>query len=287
MILLVAAALGLVGGVVLAEVRLMGDAVPAEDDEPLTGEAEEVMPMGRAMAQADPMAPDEETLEGIAPYPGAAPRKLTSHSSVSGMPMKVSWFSTPDGPAEVLAFYQKAFVADDRMVVTHRFSENIGYVAWTDRNDPPPHGDAGEDDPTPPNPLHMVSVVRQGRDTLVFISKTEPHEFFARPLRLPNGVLLPPSAEPPQVIELAEFSLDRRTIYSRARELSVDETRQFFERELTKAQWSLVDGAEEDRRVSMIAKKGTATQQITLVPDGAHTRILITLDARPAPEMSR
>ena len=185
-ILLVAAALGLVGGVVLAEVRLMGDAVPAEDDEPLIGEADEAMPMGRAMAQADPMAPDEETLEGIAPYPGAAPRKLTSHSSVSGMPMKVSWFSTPDGPGEVLAFYQKAFVADDRRVVTHRFSENIGYVAWTDRNDPPPHGDAGEDDPTPPNPLHMVSVVRQGRDTLVFISKTEPHEFFARPLRLPN-----------------------------------------------------------------------------------------------------
>jgi hypothetical protein len=133
----------------------------------------------------------------------------------------------------------------------------------------------------------MISVVHQPQDTLVFISRSDPNAFFTQPLQLPDGVLLPPNADTPQVIELNEFSLDRRTIYSRARGLTLSQTHAFFERELTATGWRIADGAESDDRESIVVKRGRATQVITLVPDGEHTRILITLDARAAPEMSR
>ena len=287
MILLIAAALGIVGGVGLAEFRIRGE-TPLIDDDSVSDAVAKVMPLGRATAERDPMEPDPETLDGITPYPGAAPRKLTSHTSVSGMPMKVSWFSTKDSVSDVLAFYRKAFVADDRMVVSHRFNDGVGYVAWVDRNDPtPPRVDGGEYDPLLRSAVHMVSVVHQPQETLVFISRSQPHDFFTQPLHMPDGVLLPPSADTPQVIELNEFSLDRRTIYSRARGMTLTQTRGFFERELTATGWRIDDGTEADDRESIVVKRGAATQVITLVPDGENTRILITLDGRAAPEMSR
>jgi len=280
LLLLVAAAFGLLGGVVLAELRMVGEPLPADDDEP------EViaMPLGEPVAVKDYMQADPETLEGISPYPGATPRKLTSRSAVNGMPMKVSWFSTQDAPDDVLAFYQRAFVADDRLVVSHAFNDNIGYVAWVDRNDQPSAEDGTS---LPRGPLHMISVIGQSHQTLVLISRTEPSQFLEQPVVLPNGVVLPPSADAPQIIELSEFSLDRRTIYSLARELSLEQTKAFYERELRAGGWNIVDGAENDDRSSLTAKRGPATQVITLAPEATHTRILITLDARAAPEMSR
>ncbi len=285
-ILLVAAALGLVGGVIVAEVRSGGNELPSDEDDP-TAEMLKVTPMGEVI-ERDPMEPDPETLEGITAYPNAAPRKLTSHSAVSGMPMKVSWFATNDSVTDVLAFYEKGFVDPERMVVSHRYNAKMGYVGWVDRAENLDDEDGGAEALLPHAPLHMISAVREGDQTLVFVSKSEPHRFFEQPTSLPDGVLLPPAADAPQIIEQAEFSLDRRTIYSRVRSWSLEETKSFYKRELAKTDWAIVDQADDDTsRVSMVARRGVATQVITLAPEGGSTRILITLDARPAPEMSR
>lgn len=278
LILLIAAALGLVGGVVLAEVKMSTEAVGLDDDSVDEAVAHATAETTEPLVAKDLMVPDPDTLDGVQPYPNAVPRKLTSKSSVSGMPMKVSWFSTQDAPAQVMDFYSRAFVADDRFVIAHSFNENIGYVAWVDRNDD--EDDAG---PMLRSPLHMVSVVGQSKQTLVFLSLTEPHQYFEKPLTLPNGIVLPPSAEAPQIIELAEFSLDRRTIYSRALELSVDDTKAFYDTALQTGGWEIVNGGEN----TVTAKRSGTTQTIALTPDGSHTRIVITVDARPAPEMSQ
>lgn len=285
-ILLIAAASGLVGGVVLAQLNRQGPMAEPDDDDSMVEPVAKVLPLGPP-AQRDVMAPDVETLEGITPYPGAAPRKLTSRSVVSGLPMKVAWFATQDSPSEVMAFYERVSAADDRMVVTHQFGDRIGYVGWVDRAEAHRPSDGGEVRLLPRSPLHLISVIGQRRETLVLISRTEPSQFFEKPVALPQGVLLPPSAEPPQIIEQAEFSLDRRTIYTRARGLSLEQTKAFYSRELGRAGWSVHDAAEGDGRASLVVKRGSATQVITLAPEGEHTRILLTLDARPAPEMAR
>lgn len=266
-ILLASAALGIAAGVMLAVANLPGEAAQFEEDDAVSTAVAKVMPMGQALAQRDPMEPDPASLEGVPPYPQAAPRKLTSQSVVSGMPMNVAWFSTHDSAQQVLAFYEKAFVADDRAVVSHRYSDAIGYVGWVEATH---------------ESLHMVSVVRQGDETVVLISRTDPQQFFDKPRQLPNGVLLPPGAEPPQIIELSELSLDRRTIYARAPNLEPAAAKAFFVRELPKLNWSV---SEDDD--GLVAKKENSTQVIGLAAQGEGTRILITLDARPAPELSR
>ncbi len=308
-VLLGAAIVGTLAGVVLAEFRVGREPETFDEDDALDDvRADQVLPLGEPAPAPDLMVPDFESLDGIAPYPGASPRKLTGKTSVQGMPMKVSWFMTPDKPDDVLGFYERAFAGEDRGVVSYRYNEGVGYVGFIDRSERSGaaaakraeraaaraltdagdgDGDGDEYDELPMGVLHLVSVVGQQGGTLVFLSATTPSDFFDKPQKLPNGVLLPPSADQPQVMELAEFSLDRRTVFSRAPGMTLSDAKAFYLREMTTAGWFISDASPSAEQVSLVAKRGLATQVIQLSPDGPNTRILVTLDARPAPEMSR
>lgn len=277
--LLAAAAIGTLAGVVIAE-RRQGELETEMED--VQAQVEKLTPMGLPLevsaATGDPMAPDPQSLTGLPAYPGAAPRRLMTNPKGQGVPMAVSWFSTKDSTEAVLRFYEQRFAGSNAMYVTHRYNPKQGYFAWME--EPPLDPDAGLPMDVPNGVLHMVSAIEQSSQTIVLLSASRPQNILAARPDLPGGVGVPPTSSQPFVIEMNETGMQRQSIYVSVK-LSLDEAVKYYEEHFRLQGFAVTDRADSDERRSLVASRGDQVQTVVVkqVKEGA--QILITNEIRP------
>lgn len=273
-ILLGAAVVGTVAGLVIAE--RSQSAFEAELDD-MQAQAEKLMPMGAPLeprrSSADPMAPDPASLRGLPAYPGALPRRMMTTPRGQGIPMAVSWFQTFDTAEQVLSYYEKRFNQDQIPAVSGRYTPNQGYVAWLER---PKVDDGG----LPEGVLHMVSAIQQGKQTTVLLSASEPQRMLQAAPQLPEGVVLPPGAGQPFVMEQSELGLERQSIFAKVNS-SADQVVSFYEARYGEAGWKVHERADGDKRRSIVFTRGDRTQMIVAEQEGEGAELLITNQRRP------
>jgi hypothetical protein len=277
-LLLLAAVGGVVAGLILFKVR---DEAPVDEFEVAEAVAAEAVPLGNASESVDPMAPDPQSLRGIPPYPGAAPRKMMSGAAVQQVPMAVSWFQTDDSPDAVLSFYEKAYAAKNMEYVSHRYSERIGYVAWLERI-------GGFDAGVAHGIMHMISASKEGSKTVVLLSASRPDMLMEAEPKLPEGIVLPEATEPPQVVQMAEGAGTREVVYARTLNQPPGDVVRFFDAQLKKAGWDVVEEAAGSDQRALVGKRGGSTVVVNAQADGVHSNLILTFSRQQqAPEAIR
>lgn len=174
-LLVITALVGVVGGTVLAFWR---EARDAEEVERLQDAADQLPEVEFVPPQppADRAGPVKlAALEGLPQYPGANARHLSS-----GAHQDIAWFSTSDDIEQVLAFYEKEFIAKGKLAVGHQYSPFAGWVGYMDVTD---------------HRLHLISVLRQSEETLVFPSTSWPEKMLDGAAAVPAGLPVVAGAE--------------------------------------------------------------------------------------------
>jgi predicted RNA binding protein YcfA (HicA-like mRNA interferase family) len=219
-------------------------------------QAKQATPRGApARSGVDVSTPDEVSLAGIPPYPGAAPRSVTRLSNVVGVPVSASWFTTADSPDAVLAFYENAFGSEEH-VSSFRDGEGLGYVAYRLDRD---LADGGVD-----SVLRMVTVVPRPGENLVLVSNSQPQRVLEAAPVLPDGVALPEGAREVNVVSLGEVEGGATVTATVSGDLPT--TRSAMVKALEGQGWVVM--AQEGAEASLAAKKGAG-------------RALVWLETRP------
>jgi hypothetical protein len=229
--------------------------------------AKRATPMGDPSRSAvDIAAPDPRSLEGIPPYPQAAPRGLARMSRVGGIPLSASWFSTKDPVETVMAFYEAAFEPFEHRA-SHRDGEGIGYVSYREDASLP---DGGVD-----SVLRMVTVVPQNGSTLVLVSNSQPQRVLEKPAA-PDGVFLPASAAAAHVIESNELEGRFSTISTSVPE-PLGGTEATFSAGLEKAGWQVNSRSANDeaRTRFFVAERNSQRQFVWLEEHEGATNVVI------------
>jgi hypothetical protein len=259
-VLLITAVVGAVAGVLLARSR--------QDDRPPEEIAEEevnkVM-IGNVASDSTAMDPDPRSLDGIPAYPNASPRKLTSTGTIAGAPMAVSWFQTVDPPDRVLAYYAKAFEAENRVAVAQQFSPTMGYIGWMEDA---PDGGAGL--------LHMVSVSKQYSRTMVLLSASYPEMILDNQVALPGGLQLPPNSSKPQMVKLGEGAMANDVVYARVSNMSGPDFVSFFERQFKERDFAITESTSTAAQFSIVGAKAGTSIVVGARNEGAHLSVVIT-----------
>lgn len=259
-VLLLAAVVGAVAGVLLANSR-QDDRSPEEIAEE---EVDKVM-LAQAATDSTAMAPDPRSLDGIPPYPGAHPRKLTSIGTLPNTPMAISWFQTTDSADQVLKFYEKAFEKENRVAMVQRFSPTMGYAGWIEDN---PDGGVGL--------LHMVSVSKQYSHTMVLLSASQPEAILNRQARLPGGLQLPPGSSSPQAVKMGEGAMASEVVYARVSNMSGAELVEFFTRQFKDRNFTITESTATAAQYSVTATKAGDSVVVAARNEGAYLSIVLT-----------
>lgn len=223
----------------------------------------------------DVMQADPETLRAIPPYPGGNPRRLSSPPTFQNAEFGVAWFSTEDAVEEVLSFYDNAFRGLPTPVVSHRFSPNSGYSGFYEM----PSLDAGHVD-VMAGKVHIVSAVRSGSQTLVFISNSEPSKFLEGAAIFYGDIDLPPNALRPQMIAVGEGPVKKKTIFSTVPTSNLDEVSRHFEAAFAKGGWKLGPWvSNDDGSVAGQASRRGESSSVLLKMEGTDVSLLLTLDS--------
>lgn len=271
-----AALLGVIAGVVLSA-RQQG--IVESDLESVYDNGGDLSPPNERAEDTsfgDAMRADPETLRAIPPYPGGNPRRLSSPPTFQNAELGVAWFSTEDAVGEVLSFYDNAFRGLPTPVVSYRFSSNSGYSGFYEM----PSFDAGHDD-FMAGKIHLVSAVRSGSQTLVFISNSEPSKFLDGAAILRGDIDLPPNALRPQVVAVGEGPVKRRTVFSMVPNSNLDEVTRHFEAAFAKGGWKLGPWvSNDDGSVAGRAAREEKSSSVLLKMEGSDVRLLLTLDSR-------
>ncbi|MCC6334742.1 MAG: hypothetical protein IT380_12255 [Myxococcales bacterium] len=276
-LLLLAAFAGVVAGLLLFKVR---DDQPLDELEVAEAAAERAVPLGAPSESVDPMAPDPQSLRGIPPYPGAAPRKVMTQPTVQSVPMSVSWFQTQDSPDAVLSFYEKAFAAKSMLYTSHRYNHRLGYVAWLERL-------GGKDAGAAHGIMHMISASLEGSKTVVLLSASRPDLMMEARPKLPEGITLPEATEAPQVIQMGEGVGTREVVYARTLNKPPSEAVSFFDAQLKKGGWEVVEEATGGDQRALVGKRAGSTVVVNAQADGVHSNLILTFSRQPAPEAIR
>jgi hypothetical protein len=227
-------------------------------------QAKQATPRGDpARRYADVTTPDQVSLAGIPPYPGAAPRSITRGSSVAGVPVSASWFATPDAPAAVLAFYETVF-GEQEHVSSHRDGDGIGYVAYREDRDLP---DGGED-----SVLRMVTVVPQRGETLVLVSNSQPQRLLEVAPALPDGVAFPDGTRDVHVVSLGD--VEGGATVTATVPVAAEPARAAVAKTLENAGWQVM-GGEGSGSMSARREGGRALVWLEPRPGGAETTVVV------------
>ncbi|MBL9037356.1 MAG: hypothetical protein JNG84_02470 [Archangium sp.] len=222
------------------------------------------------------MLPDPDTLEGMPIYPNGAPRKLLSQSPVQTLPMKVSWFSTADSFETVMSFYEDTFKRAGVATIAHRYSPRLGYVAWRQAVVQLDGGRA-------PDVMHMVSVVHEREQTLVFLSISRPEMMLQAASPGPDGFIAPPDSSRPQVLSLGE-SVDHVLTHVVVRKRTVTEVRDFYRAALAQSGWQVEALPDETGAgTSLSARRGHRHQRIALSERAGEVDVFVTSELEAAP----
>lgn len=272
-ILLLTVVVGIAAGTALGVAT-----APTETAEEIAeAEVKRLMPRGEPLSGDDPMAADPASLSGIPPYPGVFPRRLTRQATAQGGPMAISWFSTQEPASTVLDFYERAFNAEGRRPVAHRYSEDMGYVAWLDE-----HNDGG----TAAGVLHMVSAMKQFSQTIVLISASRPDiAMNTRPM-MPDGLVQPPASTDPQVVNMGETGFASEVVYSRTLNTSPGEVVSFYEKQFKERGFDVTETTSSAAQASVTAVREGTTVVVAARLEGSHSSVVLTYERRAPQEVS-
>ena len=276
-----AAVVGIVAGVVLAEAQR-----PPEDfDAQAEALAAKVVPNGAPAMMPGPdkakfddmMAPDPRSLRGIPPYPGVDPRRIMGSRPGADQTMAISWFTVGDSVEDVMGFYEHAFADANLLYTSHRYNRRRGYVSWFEHD--------YSDDQQPifgKGIMHMVSVTREGENTTVMVSATEPQKILEHLTPLPSGVKIPPGSTP-QVINLSEFGQQRATIIANY-DFGADRLIESLQDIWKESGWKVIDRAESEAGTTVTVALNQRLQTVVIEGHGERSQLLITLEERNNPE---
>lgn len=192
-VLAFAAALGIAGGVGLsfhrqqqAEQEIARIAAAPTQLDPVR------FPEARGPAPVSAPSLNPLSVDGIPAYPSAKASDLLAQPPGHGSELQAAWFVTPDPPDVVLGFYEGRFSDMQVPWITHRYSQHAGYVGFLEYK-------TGR--------LHLVSVMRQGDQTVVFPSTSYP-------ARLLNATVqdLPDVPRHPRTRKSMVFDFDEKVL---------------------------------------------------------------------------
>lgn len=278
-LLAAAAALGAVGGAVLARRAPRPDQDADAADRAVLTAIDRVLPAGSQARGPDPMAPDPVSLRGIPAYPGASPRRVTG-AQPSGAPLNaISWFTTGDSVDQVLGFYQQAYRAANLMHTAARW-ERRGYVSWFEHRQSE-DGSAGPGDGV----LHLVAAMNEGSQTIVLVAATDPKKLLQSMAPLPAGVSLPPGAGRTQVINLGEAGQERSSVFAPYAHLGREALATALEASLASGGWVVEErGHTPDGKLTLAARRGSTLQLAVVTGSNKQSQVLISVEPSAASE---
>jgi hypothetical protein len=254
-VLIAAAVIGTVAGVVLSELRGSPAARVKVPAPPALVVAAPPMNKGTPAPK-----PDEEMLRALPPYPHAkaSPRPLISQAKGQGGELKAAWFATDDTPEEVISFYERTLKKLTPLVVSHRFSPHAGYAGYLD-------GDFER--------MHLISVVRQGRETLVFPSVSDPIKMVDRAGQSKDNFPMPTGAR--LSFDIGEPGAQRAYVVSAA-DTSVRDVMDFYKRSLAQQGWTVQSAEEHGPRGHVEATRAKGSAAVSVQQRGVDVAIAIT-----------
>ncbi len=217
------------------------------------------MPKMAAPASAEE-PPPVEALKGLPPYPGARPRSLANGLTVQGVPMHVAWFSTKDTPEQVLSFYEEKLAAAGLPLVSRRYSAAAGYVGYME---------------IPSDRLHLISVLRQGDETLVFPSSSQVRRMMESKESLP--IPSPPNVEGRLVFGFDEGGQKQRSMVATVKKGTVGEVVEFYKQGLVREGWRLSDDRVSADQVRIEATKGGASASVVIRRAAGGVSLFVTM----------
>ncbi len=274
---------GLVGGVILAGVQRPPEDLDMHAEEAAAarllpgGDPIIPTPVQGAEPFVDMMAPDERSLRGIPAYPGADPRRIMGSRAGADQLMAISWFTTQDSMEDVLGFYERAFEDANLIYTSHRYSDRRGYVSWFEHD--------LSDEKTPvfgKGIMHMVTVSREGQNTTVMVSATEPQKILEGLTPLPAGVKIPPGPSP-QVLNLSEFGQQRATVlanYDYGRDRLIDGLQEIWK----ETGWRLIGKTEDEGSITLVVVLNQVQQTVVVEGRGEQSQLVITVEERHTTE---
>jgi len=198
--------------------------------------APEVSPLEET--QAEPSLPT--AMEGLPVYPGSMPQGFDSIVVADGRPLEMARFFTEDSVEQLRAFYEKEFRLRGFHILSHEFSPFAGYIGYMDWLN---------------EELHLVSYIRQGRQTMAFPSRSRPAER-SEEGELPAGIPVHPKASQAKTIAFVEPEGSRRISYSASiADESVASVQQFYQKALREGGWGGLQEKEDGGRHSLEASR--------------------------------
>jgi hypothetical protein len=174
------------------------------------------------------IAPLEDTqlpaLEGLPAYPGSRPAPLASDVRTQAMPTAIAWFSTPDSVDDVLDWYENTLNEGGIAAFAHRFGPSTGYVAYHRRAT---------------DAMHVVAVMRQGSETLVFPALTQAGNLAQARAEVPAGIPHPGAALHTSVVDVIDGGVKMTTVTGIVELASLAELVAFYQRELAARGWQV------------------------------------------------
>jgi len=212
----------------------------------------EAFPPAPRVTQAEMSAPmvDPAALEGLPPYPGANPRDLAHETRVQGDQLHLAWFQTDDSVDQVMGFYEQRFSEMGRFIVRHRFSPNAGYVGYLDLKD---------------EKLHLISVMHNLRQTVVFPSVSYPGRFYeGGGGQLPKAVPSMPGVKAPVAFDFDEGPSARRSWFATTEE-PLEQVADFYAKGFADKGWKVEEvNHAVPTEVRIDARRGDASASVLL-----------------------
>lgn len=203
--------------------------------------------------------------EDLPPYHDAVPRALGADYLGPESPIAVAWFSTRDTPAQVLGFYRESILAAGLPVMQHDYNGSAGYVGHVD---PASHQ------------AHLVSVVAQGAETLVFVSSGQLDAVLEGQPPVPGVLPMPVGAASPVVFTFRDEGRVRYSVQAEVPRARAGELAASYRQMLATQGWTL-EAVEPSAGVThLLASRGDSRVSALVQPSSEGARLLLTLDTR-------
>lgn len=215
------AVIGAVGGYVW-------ERATAPNDEPAFAARPDAEGVDTPARKAKRSEEDKRTVQratlGLPPYQGAVPEALAADYLGNKTPIAVAFFTTKDRPAQVLGYYRKAFADKNLPVLEHHYSAFAGYVGYVD-----PKTDE----------VHLISVIAQGGETMVFPSSGRMSQFGEGDSKVPDGLPHPADAQGTTVMRFRSEGAMQVSVSASVPDGSVDGVAEFYEKGFVAKGWKV------------------------------------------------
>lgn len=195
--------------------------------------------------------------EGLPQYPGANVRSLSDQLSAQGVEMNIAWFSTKDEVGKVLSFYAKKFDEEHKVATAHLFSEKAGYVGYMD---------------TDTRRMHLISAIRQGKETVVFPSSSYPGKMLEGKGQLPPSLPTVAGAEGNLAFDFGDGQRLSKMWLAMVRQKTLRQVIDQYKQALTEKGWDVKEAMTlSDAQGRVDAKQGKSEVQVDFKRDQAAT----------------